>query len=249
MNIRGTIVITNDDGYDAPGIHTAYRAVCRLGRAVVVAPRTERSACSHAITLRNPIHVERRVHDEFGPMFIVDGTPADCVRLAYAELIEAPIGLVISGINNGANAGVDVHYSGTVAGAREGAILRIPAVAVSQARRGGLDVDWPLAREAAASIVHDLVETSLPGPGFWNINFPAPIPDDWRSRIQHVPVATHAMPMQFVRKTLHDDREWEFSYGASYWEREEADPSDYTVLRAGGISISAVPLNGQFDLR
>ncbi|MCH7993153.1 MAG: 5'/3'-nucleotidase SurE, partial [Planctomycetes bacterium] len=81
------ILLTNDDGFDAPGLVAAYQAVCELGKVVVVAPRAERSACSHMITLRSPITVEPRQHDRFGAGFAVDGTPADCVRLAVAELI------------------------------------------------------------------------------------------------------------------------------------------------------------------
>jgi hypothetical protein len=80
-------------------------------------------------------------------------------------------------------------------------------------------------------------------PGFWNINLPAPIPPDPMSRVHRVPVANHAMPMTFERKALNPDHEWEFGYGASYWVREEVGPSDYTVLRDGGIAVSAVALN------
>ncbi len=245
MPIAGTIVITNDDGYDAPGIHAAYRAVGDLGHRVVVAPRTERSACGHAITLRKPIHVERRIHEEFGEMYIVDGTPADCVRLAYAELINGPIGMVVSGINRGANAGVDLYYSGTVAGAREGAILRLPAVAISQAVRHEAAVDWTVTHQVAGLVLRSLLLEAAPAPGFWNINLPAPIPPEPMKHVHRTCVANHAMPMKFERKALNPDHEWEFGYGASYWVREEVGPSDYTVLRDGGIAVSAVMLDAR----
>lgn len=245
MRISGAILITNDDGYDAPGIHAAYRAIRDLGRAVVVAPRTERSACGHAITLRKPIHVERRAHEEFGDMYIVDGTPADCVRLAFAELIGGPIGLVVSGINRGANAGVDLYYSGTVAGAREGAILRLPSIAISQAVRHESAVDWGVTEQVAAQVVRSLLAEQHPAPGFWNINLPSPMPEEPMRNIHRVPIANHAMPMTFQRNSLKNDHEWEFGYGASYWVREETGPSDYTVLRDGGIAVSAVSLHGQ----
>lgn len=243
MKLKGTVVLTNDDGYDAPGIHAAYRAVRDLGPVLVVAPRTERSACSHSITLRHPIHVERRAHEEFGDMYIVDGTPADCVRLAYAELVGGAVGLVISGINRGANAGVDLYYSGTVAGAREAAILRLPAMAVSQAVRHEVAVDWARTQEVAARLIRDLLREPPPIPGFWNINLPSPLPEEPLPPVHRVPVANHAMPMTFHRKALNPDHEWEFGYGASYWIREETGPSDYTVLRDGGIAVSAVALD------
>src|SRR3972149_10306423 len=107
-----------------------------MGKVHVVVPKSERSACSHTIALRGPITVQRRTHPVYGLSYAVDGSPADCVRLAVGTLVGGPIDLCISGINHGANAGVDTFYSGTVAGAREAAILGIRAIALSQARRG-----------------------------------------------------------------------------------------------------------------
>lgn len=239
------IVLTNDDGYDAQGILAAYEALRPLGRVHVVAPSTERSACSHTITLRRPITVERRTHDSFGPSYAVDGTPADCVRLAFAALIEHPIDLIVAGINHGANAGVDTFYSGTVAGAREAAILGIRAMAFSQARRG-VEPDWTRAREVMRPIVENLLAERLPGPGFWNINFPAPIPPDPQNHIHRVPVAVHPLPMSFDRSESEDGKVMEFDYGASYWLRDVTGPSDYSVIRDGEIAVTAIPLYGRF---
>lgn len=241
-----TIVLTNDDGYEAPGLQAAFNALRDLGEVVVVAPQTERSACSHTITLRRPLIVERLAHDHYGETFIVEGTPADCVRLAYAELLGRGIDLVVSGVNNGANAGVDVFYSGTVAGAREGGILNIPSIAVSQALRRGVETNWHLVSELTRKLVGELLGETLNGPGFWNINFPAPIPSDVQNHVHRVPVASHPMPMIFQRSERENGRVLEFTYGASYWLREETAPTDYTVIRDGGIAISAVPLLGRF---
>jgi len=241
------ILLTNDDGFDAPGLHAAYLAVRSLGTVYVVAPEGERSACSHTITLRRPIQVERRSgHDPYGTGFAVDGTPADCVRLAVAALIDAPIDLVVSGINRSANAGVDVFYSGTIAGAREGAILGIPSIAVSQAIRNDLDVDWTAATEVTRDLVNTLVAETLSGPGFWSINLPAPIPDNPGKHIHRVPAAAHPMPMSFHRSDGDDGRSMAFEYGASYWLRDVTGPSDYSVIRDGGIAVTAVPLLGRF---
>lgn len=241
------ILLTNDDGFDAPGLQASYLAVRSLGTVFVVAPKSERSACSHMITLRRPIQVERRTeHEPYGTGFAVDGTPADCVRLAVAALIDTPIDLVVSGINRGANAGVDVFYSGTIAGAREGAILGIPSIAVSQAIRSNLDVDWDAATEVTHELIKTLVAETLPGPGFWSINLPAPIPSNPSGHIHRVPVATHPMPMSFNRSDSDDGRTMAFEYGASYWLRDVTGPSDYSVIRDGGIAITAVPLVGRF---
>lgn len=239
------IVLTNDDGYDAPGLIAARRALSSLGTVRVVAPKVGRSACGHGITLRQPITVERMERGKAGTVFAVDGTPADCVRLAVAALIEAPIDLVVSGINAGANAGVDTFYSGTVAGAREAALLGVPAMAFSQAIRSDVKPDWSAAAELTAYLVGKLAKESLPGPGLWNVNFPAPIPPDGRERIHRVPIALHPMPMLFDRTEHHDGR-MQFEYGASYWLRDVTGPSDYSVIRDGEIAVTAIPLFGKF---
>lgn len=240
------IVLTNDDGIEARGLEAAYNAVRELGNVIVVAPQSERSACSHTITLRTPIDVERQHHPAYGACYAVNGTPADCVRLAHASLIEGPIDLIVSGINHGANAGVDTFYSGTVAGAREGAILGIRAIALSQALRREVELDWAPTSKAAALIVRQLVSEPLEGPGFWSVNFPAPVPADPGSNIHRVPVAIHPMPMSFDRKEENDGRSMRFNYGASYWLREVTGPSDYSVIRDGGIAVTPIPLYGRF---
>jgi 5'-nucleotidase len=240
------ILITNDDGYDAPGLHAAFEAVRELGTVHVVAPKTERSACSHAITLRGPIKVERRHHPLYGVSYAVDGTPADCVRIALSALIEGPVDLVVSGVNHGANAGVDAFYSGTVSGAREATILGITGIALSQAVRAEHETDWGAARDVCAPLVRQLAQEALPGPGFWSVNLPAPIPPEPQRHVQRVPPAEHPMPMKFLRSDNDDGRTLEFGYGASYWLREVSGPSDYAVIRDGGIAVTAIPLFGRF---
>ncbi len=240
------IILTNDDGYQAPGLAAAYEALRALGTVHVVAPREERSACSHAITLRRPITVRREAHPSMGPIFTVEGSPADCVRLAAVALIDKPIDLVVAGINAGANAGVDTWYSGTVAGAREAAVLGLKAVAVSQARRAERETDWARAGEATGIVLRHLFDQTLPGPGFWNVNLPAPIPSEVEKSIEHVPVSTQPVPMQFDRREGDDGQSMQFAYGASYWLRDVSGPSDYSVLRDGRIAVSAVPLFGRF---
>ena len=240
------ILLTNDDGYDAPGLHAAFDGLRDLGSVHVVAPKAERSVCSHAITLGRPITVERLKHGHFGMVHAVDGTPADCVRLGVAELVEQPIDLVVSGINRGANAGVDAFYSGTIAAAREAAIMGIAAIAVSQAVRAEIETDWAAATNVTAMLVKELVAEALPGPGFWSVNFPAPIPTDARNHIHRVPTSAHPPPITFDRVEREDGRIMEFRYGASYWDRDVSGPSDYTVICQGGIAVAAVPLLGRF---
>ncbi len=257
------IVLTNDDGYDAVGLSAAHRAIALLGNVHVVAPLHERSACSHAITLRRPIVAQQRTDGPYESLHVIDGSPADCVRLAVAELFAAPSGdadnehasvseppcppidLVVSGINRGANAGVDTYYSGTVAGAREAAILGLPAIAISQAIRNDVDTDWDTTAKVAGKLIRILIDERLPGPGFWSVNLPAPIPPDALEHIRRVPVASQPMPMSF-EKTACNDGKTAYAYGASYWQRETEGPSDYNAIRNGHIAVTAIPLFGRF---
>ena len=128
------ILVSNDDGIDAPGIRALAEAMTGLGRVYVVAPVSEQSAVGHAITVRNPVRAHARRFDVASGQidaFSVTGTPADCVKLAVNQLLPRHPDLVVSGINRGPNTAVNVIYSGTVSAATEAAILGIPSVAVS----------------------------------------------------------------------------------------------------------------------
>ena len=240
------ILITNDDGFDAPGLVALYRAVRALGTVHVVAPQQEQSGCSHRLTLRGSLRVERRTHELFGDAFAVDGTPADCVRLAVAQLVSDPIDLVVAGINRGANAGVDTYYSGTIAAAREGALQQIHAISVSQAVRQGVELDWEATSRAAERLIPKLAAEELPGPGFWSVNLPAPLPDDVEASVQRVPVASAAMPVEFNQQGDGQGDQLEYMAGSWYWDRNVDGPCDYAVIRDGGVAVTAIPLFGRF---
>jgi 5'-nucleotidase len=241
------ILLTNDDGCDAPGLASAFDALAELGTVHIVAPKAEQSACSHTISLYRPITVEAMTRERFGRIHSVDGTPADCVRLAVAKLLDGPIDLVVAGINLGANAGVDTFYSGTIAGAREAAMLGIPAIAVSQAVRSKVETDWAAASRVTADLVRELHREALPGPGFWSINLPAPIPPEPHKHVHRVPIATEPVLPGFEHIDSVDGRVQRFGYERGYWGREVSEPTDYSVVRAGGIAVSPVPLWGSFQ--
>jgi len=168
---RPLILLCNDDGYFRPEIQILFRRLRRIGRTVIVAPDRERSAASLAVTLRQPLRLNKMRPD----VWAVDGTPGDCVYFALQKVLPRRPDLLISGINPGPNLGQqDVHYSGTVAAALQGTFLGVPSMAVSVI--AGPQGGFPL--EFAAAVVSDLAAAALHGglpPGTaLNVNIPAP---------------------------------------------------------------------------
>lgn len=161
------ILLTNDDGILAPGIQAARTALQDLGHVVTVAPLYEQSASSHAITLTRPLRVRKME----GQGHAVTGTPADCVFMAFEVIMREQLpDLVISGINAGANLGIDVLYSGTVAAALQGALRGVPAIAISQV--GYHDLDYSLAARFLPAIASDVLKHGLPAETVLNVNVP-----------------------------------------------------------------------------
>src|SRR5262252_1795066 len=169
------ILVTNDDGYRSDGIHALARSLRDVGEVTIVAPMTEASAIGHALTLRHPLRldaIEERV-------FAVEGTPTDCVNIAVTQVFKGLPDLVVSGINKGWNLGDDVTYSGTVAGALEGALLGVPAVAVSLAQTRGT-YDFSHSAEAGATLAGGILKRPLPPWTFLNVNLPKGQPKGFR---------------------------------------------------------------------
>ncbi|MHC4271331.1 MAG: 5'/3'-nucleotidase SurE [Planctomycetota bacterium] len=135
------ILLTNDDGIFAPGLAAIYKQLVNLGDVIVAAPAQSHSGASHSITFSKPLVCNKvDINGQFTG-YSIQGSPADCVKLARMQLLDGPIDLLVSGINNGSNAGINVYYSGTVAAAMEGAFLGIPAVAMSLSNEEHLDFD------------------------------------------------------------------------------------------------------------
>lgn len=172
------ILLTNDDGVNAPGLEVLRRIAATLSDDVwIVAPAEEQSGAGHSLTLTRPL----RVH-HYGPRhYAVTGTPTDAVMMAVARLMkDTPPDLILSGVNRGANLGEDVTYSGTVSAAMEGALAGVPSIALSQvyAREGaGLDVSFDAAAQWGEQVLRPIISKPMPERTLININFPA-IPAD-----------------------------------------------------------------------
>lgn len=221
------VILTNDDGIDAPGIRALAQAV--QGQGVIVAPQAHLSGCGHQVTTTRPIEVERRSEREFA----VGGTPADCVRLALTHLYPKTE-LVLSGINAGGNLGADVYISGTLAAVREAALHRIPAIAFSHYRQGKRPLDWERASRWAARVLAALATRPLPPGAFWNVNLPHPQPEDPEPELVFCQPCTQPLPIAYQR--VGDG----FLYQGRYADRPRDPGGDVEVCFSGQIAITQI---------
>ena len=167
------ILLTNDDGIRHPGLVAMYRELTSLGEVYVVAPETVQSATGHGITITTPLLTDRvNVEDTFTGI-AVDGRPADCVKLAVSQLLPQQPDLVISGINSGANVGINVLYSGTVAAAIEAAFLGLPSIALSLYLRKEIETDYKRAAAWSRKVIERILAAGLKGGQCASVNLPA----------------------------------------------------------------------------
>jgi 5'-nucleotidase len=237
------ILLTNDDGIYAPGLRALREELLQLGEVTVVAPATEQSAAGHSVTLLVPLLVQE-VFDE-AKRFIgwaVEGRPADCVKLALLELLPDPPDLIVSGLNAGANAGINVLYSGTVAAAIEGAFFRRTAIACSQAHVKARPLDFKAGAIHARRIVEQIIESKPDAGTLYNVNIPSLENGPVKGvRVVRQNVAPYVE--QFVRRVDPRGRTY-FWMGSDFGCPEPHPDTDETCLNEGYITIT--PL--QFDL-
>jgi 5'-nucleotidase len=232
---RPLILITNDDGISAPGIVALADALRQVAEVVVAAPDRERSATSHSISLDRPLRV-----DELQPgVFSIDGTPVDCVYLALLHLVPRRPTLCVSGINNGYNLGSDVFYSGTVAGALEGALREVPAIALSLERRR--PPDFSHAAAFAGALVAEVLargEQAIPAGALLNVNLPA-------GPIGGYEVTRLGKRVYRDQVSVREDLRGRAYYWIGGPEEEGSDlpGSDCTAVRAGLASITPLALD------
>ena len=224
------ILLSNDDGYEAPGLVCLASHLAGIAHVTVVAPDRNRSGASNSLTLDDPI---RATYMPNG--FIrVDGTPTDCVHLAITGLLETEPDIVISGINSGANLGDDVLYSGTVAAAMEGRFLGLPAMAVSLLGQDPKHFDT--AARVVCQLLGSLAEAPLPVDTILNINVPD-LPFEHLSGLQTTRLG-HRHKAEPVIKSL-DPRGREIYWVGPPGEEQQAGPdTDFHAVRQGYVSIT-----------
>jgi 5'-nucleotidase len=228
------VLVSNDDGVDAPGIRVLAQALTALGEVTVVAPDRDRSGASNSLTLDQPI----RVITMDNGYHRVAGTPTDCVHLAITGLLDHEPDIVVSGINNSANLGDDVIYSGTVAAAMEGRFLGLPAIAVSLASREHKPQHFETAARAAVEIVQRLVSSPLPADTILNVN----VPDRPWSEIRGFEVTRlghrHRAEPCVAQMDPRGRPIWWI--GAAGAEKDDGAGTDFHAVRTGHISITPI---------
>ncbi len=235
------ILLTNDDGIHAPGLAAMERQLRHIGDVTVVAPLTEQSGVGHSITFLTPL-MARKVYSDSGDQrgWAVEGSPADCVKLAISELCPKRPELVISGINSGLNAGINVLYSGTVAAAIEGAFFGITSIAVSlefdeQAR-------FDSAAEQSLAIIQQILSQKSNEPQLYNLNLPRSAMEN-PAEVHVVPVATTPWGEDFEKRRDPRGRPYYWATGMQPDPPSDTE-TDLSGIRAGHITLT--PL--QFDM-
>jgi 5'-nucleotidase len=244
------VLITNDDGIQAAGLHALRRELSDVkGLEVhVIAPDSNRSATARSITTRSPLWVEEIAFDDGSVGFATDGTPVDSVRFAELGLVGERPELILSGINHGSNLGDDITYSGTVAAALEGIVLGIPAIAISQqsaARemdfRWGREFDFSVAAAFVGQLVRRVAEEPLPADTLLNVNCPAGSPSG--IEVTHLGKRLYNDEMKLVDEDPETGRHRYQIYGFEP-SFEDEDGSDLSAIARERISVTPV----HFDL-
>lgn len=239
------ILLTNDDGVYAPGIAALRTALEAIGDVRLISPATEQSGVGHTITFLEPL-VCKEIYDGdelYG--IAVEGSPADCVKLGVSVLIEEPVDLVISGINGGLNAGINVLYSGTVAAAIEGAFFRINSFAVSL--EYDPHADFVTAAKIAVPLIQQILLRKAGQPQLYNINIPTAAVESYRNG--NLP-QVHVVPMGVERYGEHYIKRQDPKGRDYYWATNDPPPkrtdhpTDLTRLADGHVTVT--PL--KFDL-
>ena len=252
MALVERVLLTNDDGFDAPGLAVLEEIARDIAQDVwIVAPETDQSGQSHAVTLTRPLRIRQRRPSAWS----VDGTPSDCIALGIGHLMAvAQPDLVLSGVNRGVNLADEVHYSGTVGAAATASMLGLRAIALSQGYRGRADVPWETARVWAAPVIAALCSQPWPTGLFYNVNFPNVSPAE-------VCGVSPARQGQGRITGIGADRRTDHRGGAYFWLDFQRNPPDVEasakvdlgpgtdsgVLLARQVAVTPIGMNRTHD--
>jgi len=233
------VLISNDDGINAPGIEVLERIAHEVAREVwVVAPETEQSATSHSLTCRRPLRI-RQVSER---RFAVDGSPTDSVLVGMREVLQQnPPDIVLSGVNRGANICDDVTYSGTVAAAMEGTLLGVPSIALSLATEGSRDVRWETVEHWAPDILRRLTGIGWPENVLINVNFPN-IPTD---AVTGISMTSQGIGKagQGMTKDVDPHGDVIFWLGTDSHDKRFREGNDVEAIKRGEVSVTPLSLD------
>jgi 5'-nucleotidase len=237
------ILLSNDDGYFAPGLACLAEALSAIADIVVVAPERDRSGASNSLTLDRPLSL-RKSHNGF---YYVNGTPTDCVHLAVTGMLDTLPDMVVSGINDGANMGDDTIYSGTVAAATEGFLLGVPSLAISLA--GFSTGNFPTAARVATEIVRRFETDKLHGPVLLNVNVPD-IPYDELQGLEVTRLGRRhkAEPVVKYKTPRGETVYW---VGAAGPAQDTGEGTDFLAIQHNRVSVTPLQIDltryGQLD--
>ena len=229
------ILLSNDDGYFAPGIEALDKALAGLGDIVVVAPERDRSGASNSLTLDRPLHLRRAANG----YHFVNGTPTDCVHLAVTGMLESMPDMVVSGINLGANMGDDTIYSGTVAAATEGYLLGMPSIAVSLASKRG--EHFETAGRIARELVGRFQNRSFGAPVLLNVNVPDVAWDELRG-IKVTRLGRRHKAEGVVKQTT-PRNETVYWVGAAGAAADAGEGTDFHAVANGYVSVTPLQID------
>jgi 5'-nucleotidase len=224
------LLLTNDDGINAAGLAALRAAAETLGRTRIVAPAECHSGGGHQVTTHGPIRVSRRDEE----CFVIEGTPADCVRVALDRLAQETE-WVLAGINHGGNLGADLYMSGTAAAVREGVLHGRPGISVSQYHRKGIDLlDWPRATRWLIPVLRDITLRPWTPGTFWNVNLPHLAAGAADPAVVVCPIDPSPLPVSYEAQGE------VLTYNGNYHQRLRQPGSDIDHCFSGRISVSLV---------
>ncbi len=242
------ILLTNDDGVYAPGLRALRAELQRMGEVTVVAPAAEQSAVGHSVTVTNPLIVQELQDDDRRRLgWDVEGRPADCVKLALRELLPAPPDLIVSGLNAGSNAGINVLYSGTVAAAIEGAFFRVVSIACSLEYSKPTPPDFVRGAAYSRQVVEQIMARRPETGSLFNVN----IPDLER----HHPRGVRVLPQNLAAYEESYDRRTDPRGRVYFWSNPEFGcpaphpDTDVAALAEGWITVTPLQFNLTHETR